>query len=347
MMAGSFRTALTRYAHRMWQTRGLVSTLLLPLSWAVQGVVARKRRQYQQTSRNTPPVPVIVVGNIMVGGTGKTPVVIELAQRLQALGHKPGVISRGYGSQAGETPRTGIGQVDPALFGDEPALIARDAGVPVAVFPKRLAALHALLQTYPETDIVISDDGLQHLALPRNLEIVVQDDRGIGNGRVLPAGPLREPATRLNTVDLIITNTATGTNPAPQGTAKQMNMWLEPVQCTQVATGKTLPWSEFMTLAKDQTFAAVAAIGQPTRFFNMLNNQGLTLTKTVALPDHDDYRSPPFSDIDADCILITQKDAVKCTRLNDARLWSVRVAPRFSDEQWVGRLLDRLQLPNP
>src|SRR5690606_16068633 len=180
--------------------KGLISTLLSPLSWVARAFIARKRLRYQRKPglSHQSRLPVIIVGNIYVGGTGKTPVVIALVQSLQARGWRPGVISRGYGAKVGKHARTGQGQLDPALFGDEPALIAQATQVPVAVHPKRALALLELQETYPQVDVIVADDGLQHLALGRDLEIVVQDGRGIGNGRVLPAGPLREPASRLD-----------------------------------------------------------------------------------------------------------------------------------------------------
>lgn len=358
----SFRQRLVGRVHDIWQTPGLISTLLLPLSWLVWLFVVLKRKRWQKQPPARPAqVPVIVVGNLVVGGTGKTPVVIALVKGLQARGWHPGVISRGYGAQpAGADARAGTAPLDPARFGDEPSLIASATGVPVAVHPKRALALSTLLRQWPEVDIVISDDGLQHLALARDIEVVVQDARGLGNGRLLPAGPLREPRSRLNTVDLIITNaTAADTReavtnphrhkpvPGMPAHVPQLRMQLQPVSCTHLQTGEVIPWARWRQRFATARIGAVAAIGQPERFFGMLRRLGVTLDATLALPDHDTYNNPPFDKLGTALILVTDKDAVKCLPTTDARLWSVQVSPRFSDEQWVERLHRQLQSRSP
>ncbi|MDS1141291.1 tetraacyldisaccharide 4'-kinase [Pusillimonas sp. SM2304] len=340
--------SLTQTLHTAWQKKGLISTLLWPASWIARAFIARKRLRYQRDpglayhSR----LPVIIVGNIYVGGTGKTPVVVALAQSLQARGWHPGVVSRGYGVQVGDKARTGQGQLDPALFGDEPALIAQATGCPVAVHPNRPLALKRLQRDYPQVDVVIADDGLQHLALGRDLEIVVQDGRGTGNGRVLPAGPLREPASRLEYVDVIITNTQPN-EPAPKRLntlARQLTMQLAPVSVTQLSTGTTLEWNAWRSAHGHRTVSAVAAIGQPERFFAMLAAAGLQLNQTVALPDHDRYDTSPFSALSDPNILITRKDAVKCLHFNDPRLWVVHAEPVFSDADWIDHIHEMLRV---
>ena len=355
----TFRQRLTQRIHALWQTPGLVSTLLLPLSWLVGLVIKAKQRRWQrQPPERVAPVPVIVVGNLMVGGTGKTPVVIALVQGLQKLGWTPGVISRGYGARMPkDQARCAVSPLDPALFGDEPSLIAAATRAPVAVHPKRTLALSTLHQLRPDVNVVISDDGLQHLALARDLEIVVQDGRGLGNGRLLPAGPLREPRSRLAHVDLIINNISTindqeaVTNPhrhkpqpglPPHVPALQMQ--LHPVSCTHLLTGTVVAWPLWRQTHGTRPLAAVAAIGQPERFFAMLRGLGLNLGQCIGLPDHDGFSDPPFERMTASLILITDKDAVKCRRLGDVRLWSVQVAPRFSDETWVQHIHQRLKL---
>ncbi len=328
--------------HAMWQRKGLASTLLLPLSWLVRLAVLDKRKRFQARPDPAPQEtrPVIVVGNILVGGTGKTPVVIALAKALQAKGWRPGVISRGYGVKLKGAPRTGQGRLDAAGFGDEPALIARATGAPLAVHPQRNRALQALVRAYPDVDVVVSDDGLQHLALRRDIEIVVQDARGLGNGRLLPAGPLREPADKLNHVDYVITNLAAGQSAPPSLdiAARQLTMDLHPERLVHLVSGRSTTWPEWLAREAGDSIAAVAAIGQPERFFSMLRSQGLTLSATIALPDHDDYSHPPFSALTAKHILITAKDAVKCAHFDDPRLWVVTVAPQFSDPGWLDGL---------
>jgi tetraacyldisaccharide 4'-kinase len=327
------------HIHAAWQRKGLTSTLLWPLSWLVRAAIARKRLRYRQQPHLTyhTDIPVVVVGNIYVGGTGKTPIVIALVQALRARGWQPGVISRGYGVDVGAKPRAGRGDLLARHFGDEPALIARATQAPVAVHPSRVAALKKLRSDYPDVDVIVADDGLQHLALGRDMEIVVQDARGVGNGRVLPAGPLREPASRLRYVDVIITNLQTGQPEPPpaQTPARQLSMRLDPDRVIQLVTGQSMTWTEWVAAQHGATVSAVAAIGQPERFFTMLRATGLALEHTVALPDHDAYADSPFANLTSDRILITAKDAVKCERFKDERIWVVHAATLFSDADWL------------
>lgn len=338
--------ALTQTLHAAWQKKGLLSALLWPASWAARAFIARKGLRYQRDPElsHHSRLPVVIVGNIYVGGTGKTPVVIELVRALQTRGWHPGVISRGYGARAGDRPRVGQGWLDPVLFGDEPALIAQAIQAPVAVHPKRVLALQQLQNAYPQVDVIVADDGLQHLALGRDLEIVVQDGRGTGNGRVLPAGPLREPASRLEYVDILITNLQPGETPPAQlnTRARQLIMRLEPAKVVQLATGTELDWPSWLAHHGRQAASAVAAIGQPQRFFAMLAAAGLRLNQTIALPDHDAYETSPFAALPDPCILITSKDAVKCARFNDPRLWVVHAQPTFSDPAWLDHVHERL-----
>ena len=332
-------TFLRKAIQTAWQRKGLVSTLLLPLSLPMMAAAALKHRRYQRQPElaHHSLFPVVVVGNIYVGGTGKTPVVIALVQALQERGWRPGVISRGYGVKVGEQARSGRGNLAASEFGDEPALIARTTQAPISVHPSRVLALKRLHKKYPDVNVVIADDGLQHLALGRDLEIVVQDGRGTGNGRLLPAGPLREPASRLQSVDYLITNLSDGqTEAAPIATlAHQLSMRLAPARLTQLTTGESLDWPAWLAQHGKEPISAVAAIGQPDRFFSMLTAAGLVLEKTIALPDHDAYEHSPFTAHSSPFILITAKDAVKCERFNDPRLWVVHAAALFSDPEWL------------
>ena len=340
------KAGLESVLHREWGRNGLFSRLMWPLSLVYGAIVSTRRANYERRSDRVhhDTVPVVVVGNLYVGGTGKTPVVIALTQALQQRGWTPGIISRGYGSRQGDKPRTGLGELDPALFGDEPALIAAATGAPICVHPDRPAALRRLRRQFPGVDVVISDDGLQHLALGRDLEIVVQDMRGIGNGKLLPAGPLREPAQRLESVDFIINNLLpTDTAPrVPSGMAHVVNMNMQPLEVEHLVTGERQSWKHWLSAHAQAPCAAAAAIGRPERFFGMLEQYGLPLQQTLALPDHHAYATSPFQEMKAECILITPKDAVKCRKLADARLYCVHPGPQFSDSTWLDLVDDML-----
>ncbi len=340
------KARLERALHAAWQKEGLLSTLLWPLSRVYAAALAWREAKFQRPGRiHHETIPVVVVGNIYVGGTGKTPVTIALVEALKARGWQPGVISRGYGSKPADKPRVGAGALEAALFGDEPALIAAQTGVPIAVHPDRAAALRRLRRHYPKVDVVISDDGLQHLGLGRDLEIIVQDARGVGNGRLLPAGPLREPASRLRSVDIVVNNLLPGESApnVPTGMAHVIDMRLAPVRVEHLVSGEQLAWADWLTSHGDSPCAAVAAIGRPERFFGMLRTHGVELLVERRLPDHYDYGESPFRDVHAECILITPKDAVKCRRFGDARLYCVHPAPQFSDPDWLELIHSLLQ----
>lgn len=194
----------------VWLRRGPLSALLLPLSW-LYGALSGWHLRRQQSRAWRAPIPVIVVGNLFVGGTGKTPVTLAICRQLQAGGWHPGIVSRGYGLTIGPSARLADDNGGADWLGDEPALLHQESGAPVAVHPIRTRAAQALLAAHPEVDVLLADDALQHRALARDLEIVVQDSRGTGNGRLLPAGPLREPVKRLASVDWLITNLDAGT----------------------------------------------------------------------------------------------------------------------------------------
>ncbi|WP_051401890.1 tetraacyldisaccharide 4'-kinase [Advenella kashmirensis] len=346
---------LTTTLLKQWQSGGLLSDLLLPLSWITRLVVRVKNTLYGLGLKKTHrlPVPVIVVGNIFVGGTGKTPFVLALIEALRERGWQPGIVSRGYGVEIGPEPRYGSGSDASArLLGDEPALLAQAA--PIAVHPDRTRAARCLLQHFPDTTVIIADDGLQHLALGRDIEIAIQDSRGTGNGRLLPAGPLREPASRLNRIDYLVTNSPAELSPQnppahatqPQNAAarpRQVSMQLQPTRFIHLASGNTIAPESWRAQHQRARIAAVAGIGHPPRFFTTLEQAGIVVRQTLAFPDHHAYTQAELHAIDADLILMTAKDAAKCRDMQDDRLWALEVAPRFSDGDFFDDIAEKLK----
>lgn len=285
---------------RAWPQRGWLARLLWPLSVLYGGLVRLRKTLYGLgwLVSERLPVPVLVVGNVVAGGAGKTPVVMAMVQHLQAQGVRVGVISRGYGRRSEVClevlPDSAIEDV-----GDEPALIQRRTKAPVFVAKQRAAAGRALLARYPQTQILVCDDGLQHLALQRDLEIGVFDDRGVGNGFLLPAGPLREPWPRQ--LDLLL---HTGQQPAFAGFSAQRSLASHALRSdgSRVALTDLVPGKPLL---------ALAAIAQPEAFFAMLRAQALSLAATVALPDHHDFSQWAGNADGAYTVLCTEKDAVK------------------------------------
>ena len=355
MFANYFRKSPT-----FWERRGPTSLLLWPLSW-VYGLVLRIRRLISDLRIfNTRPiaVPVIIVGNIRVGGTGKTPIVIALAQKLKELGWKPGIISRGYGAQASKLPTSVTGDSDPSIVGDEPVLIAQrtDNQFPIWVYPKRKETIAALLKHHPEVNVIISDDGLQHAGLPRwpareggrDIELVVRDGRGEGNRFLLPAGPLREPTTRDRDATLMTANPSQKLAPVDEYFQGRRAFTLSPqlglsYQLNNLSNQQSLQSIAEQYLPRKMT--AVAALGNPQRFFDSLQQHGV-VAKCIGLPDHSTYTSVFFKDIDAKCILITEKDAVKCAGITDERIWVVPMSVNLPDalSEWMQSILQR---PDP
>jgi len=314
------RSSIEIFLIRTWLNRGLAARLLWPIS-LVFGVIIAIRRWlfkvgvFEQTRL---PVPVVVVGNSYVGGTGKTPLVIWLSRRLRDQGFVPGVISRGYGGDASRVVEINA-QMSPDDIGDEPLLILQRAGVPLVVGRNRVSAARALLNSHPEVNVIISDDGLQHYALGRDIEILLFDERGIGNGWLLPAGPLREPVMRRFDFRILNGLESVGENSFSMQLVGQHAEQL--INRAQTKALKELP--------ENLSIAAAAGIGNPERFFTMLKQLGVNVKEQIALPDHFDYATNPFDSVKADIILITEKDAVKCSRRNgladDPRLWVVPV----------------------
>ena len=311
--------ALTDTLEHAWYGQGRAPWWAAPLS-ALYGVVSGLRRmgyRHGVLRRVRLPVPVLVIGNLTAGGTGKTPLTITLVDALRQGGWPPGVVSRGYGGSQREPALLGE-DADPAVFGDEPCLI-RAQGVAVAVGRDRPAAAALLLGA--GCDLIIADDGLQHYRLARDVEIVVIDGaRRFGNGRLLPAGPLREPIRRLRTVDFCVCNGGrphTGETPMRLvgGTARAL------------IDGHSKPLSHF----SGRRVRAIAAIGNPERFFDSLQGQGL-LVEGRAFPDHHAYRPDELESGDDLPLLMTEKDAIKCARFARPHWWSVPVKAVLPDD---------------
>lgn len=286
-----------------WRQRGWLALALWPLSLPYRALVALRRTLYRWSVLRSErlPVPVIVVGNVIAGGAGKTPVTLALVRHLQATGWQPGVISRGYG-RSSDGCREVLPVSTASEVGDEPLLIARAAGVPVFVARRRAQAGRALLAAHPSIDVIVCDDGLQHLALARNVEICVFNDEGVGNGFLLPAGPLREAWPR--TVDAVL-HTAPQAPPGTRAPAFRLTRQLAPYAID--AQGRQVPLASL----RGQPLHAVAAIARPEEFFAMLRAQGLTLARCEALPDHYDFDSWQRLPDKGQALICTEKDAVK------------------------------------
>ena len=327
------------FLSRVWQKRGWLAWGLWPFSLVFGAVAAARRASFQGGLRKIERVgvPVVVVGNVTVGGTGKTPTVIALARALREAGFHPGVVSRGYGVKVGE-PREVLPTSTATEVGDEPLLIARRSGAPVVIHPDRVAAARALRQMHPEVDAIISDDGLQHYRLGRDAEIVVFDHRLGGNGFLLPAGPLRELLSRRRDATLVNNPYDRALPPWPN----TFSLSLQPGEAWHVANpALRRPLAQFTR----QRVLAAAGIGAPERFFATLRAQGI-VPATRALPDHYRFETNPFGDDDAEAVLITEKDAVKCTAWRDDRLWAVPVEAVL-DPRLIALVVEKLRGRTP
>lgn len=309
------------------QHRGALAVALLPLSWLFRALAALRRLLYRRgvLRQERADVPVVVVGNITVGGSGKTPLVLWLAQGLRERGHAPGIISRGHGGSA-EVPRSVRPQDDAAVVGDEPLLLARRSGCPVWIGRRRAAAARALLADHPECDVLICDDGLQHYGLARDVEIAVMDERGIGNGWFLPAGPLREGPSRLRSVDALVING--GALPAGLG-AETVRTCFMRLAGTRFVSLQRPEVSCGAADLQGRRLHAVAGIGYPQRFFDHLAALGLRFA-AHPFPDHHRYTAADLAFADADALLMTEKDAVKCGGLALPETWVLRVDAEVS-----------------
>lgn len=304
---------------RIWSGENKAYWLLLPLSWLYGGLVILRRRLYQWGILTVfrAKVPVIVVGNLSVGGNGKTPVVIYLVQQLQQKGYRVGVVSRGYGGKSDHYPLLVTHETPASEAGDEPVLIAQRTGAPLAVAPKRAQAVALLLTNHPHLDVIVTDDGLQHYALARDIEIVViNGQRGLGNGWWLPAGPLRERAERLNSVDFVVINGPTSLS-LPNILTGQMR--LIQGQAVNVKTGISQPLTELAHIH------AIAGISDPDRFFASLS--AVRLEKTTAFADHHAFSLAELAALvtPTQTLLMTEKDAVKCRSFAQENWWYIPI----------------------
>ncbi|MBA3564585.1 MAG: tetraacyldisaccharide 4'-kinase [Gammaproteobacteria bacterium] len=318
---------------RVWYGARPERWLLWPLSLLYRLIVAARRRAYASgvLRMHYPASPVVVVGNITAGGTGKTPLVIWLASRLAAEGRRPGIVTRGYGAHARAWPRLVSADCDPIEVGDESVLLARRCACPVAAGPDRVAAAR-LLET-GKVDVILADDGLQHYRLGRQFEIAVIDaSRGFGNGFCLPAGPLREPATRLADVDAVVENVARGET----ASGDRIAMHVVAHVAVALVSGERRPLESF----RGAPVHGVAGIGNPQRFFHQLAGFGLQVIEHP-LPDHAELSDADIWFPDGGAVLMTEKDAVKCAGFASAHHWYVPVEARLSDADATG-LMSRL-----
>ncbi|MBA6412128.1 tetraacyldisaccharide 4'-kinase [Parahaliea sp. F7430] len=313
-------------AHRLeraWYAKAPWLWLLRPLEFLFRAITYLRRSLYRRgwLSSYRASVPVVIVGNITVGGTGKTPIVIALLEALQAAGLRPGVVSRGYGAKVGKTPHVLSQSSTAEQAGDEPLLIYKRTGAPCVVAPNRAAAVAELERRF-SPDIIISDDGLQHYALQRDFEIAVLDnERRVGNAMCLPAGPLRESAQRLSTVDVVLYR---GSSSADNGVQYM------PGALVNLADQRSLAFSQQSIASK---VYAVAGIGQPEQFFSSLRSAGFELIER-RFPDHHLYQAAELEALQDHPIIMTEKDAVKCQHLAQeliAQAWFLRIDARLPE----------------
>ena len=330
------KKSLVRWFEDAWYKEMYISAWFMPLSMLYVDAIRFRRFLYRVGIKKSSrlPVPVIIVGNLTVGGTGKTPLVIWMVDFLRRRGFKPGVISRGYaGKNADQSPRAVTADSDPGLVGDEPLLLARRSACPVVIGADRPAAARLLLSDN-DCNVIISDDGLQHYALQRDIEIVVIDgERRFGNGYCLPVGPLREPPERVRSVDLVVVN-------EPKELLEgEFAMHCKGDHLVNLLSGERKPLAEFV----GQPCHALAGIGNPKRFFNQLTKAGLDC-ECLAFPDHHAFTEADLHFKDGKPVIMTEKDAVKCNSFAQSHHWYLpvdAVLPEAFSEQLLSLLKDK------
>lgn len=331
---------LAQWLENQWYGWTPWHVVLLPIALLFGAMAGLRRSLYRigLLPVTKLPVPVIIVGNIGVGGTGKTPLAIALSRLLREQGFQPGIISRGYRGKS-RLPQAVTHQSEPAEVGDEPVLLATKAGCPVWVGPERVAAGQALLATHPEVNVLISDDGLQHYRLARDIEIVVVDAaRWFGNGQLLPAGPLREPAWRLQTVDAVVIN---GWLPGAPTKRREFTMQLTGDLLYNLRNPELKARPEVFA---GQTVHAVAGIGHPERFFKQLKKLGMTV-RPHPFPDHHAFTPQDLNFPESEAIVMTEKDAVKCVDFVADNAWVLPVEAKL-DANFGSLIVEKLRNAN-
>lgn len=327
---------------RLWYSKNRPLGFLAPLAWLYRRIAASRRRKALKNLAPALTAPVVVVGNITAGGTGKSPLTAWLVAQLRSAGWNPVILSRGYGGKSARYPLFVDADSDASIAGDEPVMLARATGCPVVVDPQRLRAAHYAIDQ-KLGDVLVCDDGLQHYALPRDIELAVFDaSRGVGNGAGIPVGPLREPAERLYSVDYIILNGPTGANVRRhrQFSGVQHNaiytMNLNPVHLLHLASGAQVP----LTKLAGQNVLAVAGIGNPARFFATLSALGAEV-RPRAFADHHRFKLGDLKTNPDEWLVMTAKDAVKCQDFAPKNAYALMVEAQLPAE-FGRRLLSQL-----
>ena len=326
------------FIENSWYKKRLWLWILWPLSRLIEFLVKRRRNKYLQNLQLSwkPDIPLIVVGNIVVGGSGKTPFVIWLSKLLEDQGYKPGIVSRGYGSKSNQYPLIIDNDSRVADSGDEPLIIHRNTNRPVCVSPNRTEAVKKLLQE-TDADIIISDDGLHHYKLNRDIEIIVFDGlRGIGNNLCLPAGPLREPLERTKDADFIVSSTK---RLEIDEIHEDCLMTYKPLEWVRLSDNKRFPANDWPL---SRSVHAVAGIGNPSKFYNTLSSLGLNIMEH-SFPDHYQFKEEDLDFEDNHPILMTEKDAVRCMDMNNKNLWYLSIEAEIKDGDFKEDLLSKVK----
>jgi len=329
---------------RLWYRRQLAIALLplLPVSWLFRLLVGMRHGLYRcgAMRSHSLPVPVIVIGNLTVGGSGKTPLVLWLVEGLRETGWRPGIISRGYGRAADGVQSVGVDSAS-ALVGDEPLLLARRSGVPVFVSRDRVAAGLALLKAHPDCDVIVSDDGLQHYRLQRSVEVAVFDGRGAGNAEVLPAGPLREPLQRLSALTAVVWNSTDEARALIQNVPSGLPQFAMRLVGRRFVSLGNAQQSCTEADLRGRRLYAIAGIGDPARFFTQLEAMGLEF-EAHPFPDHHNYTASDLAFAYDGVLLMTEKDAVKCVALITHEAWMLPVEAHLDAATGGNTLLDTI-----